>query len=294
MSLKKITQVPRWHFAMLNDTSRNKAFFDVINSIDFTDKTVLDIGTGSGLLSMMIASKNPKKVYTCESNSDIAKVAKKIIKQNKLENKIEVINKLSLDLVSGEDLPENIDIMISETVDCGFFGEGFGRTVCHAKNNLLKYDALMIPESVSLTACLFSSKSVHELNFITENIHGFSTQSFNVFSTQGYFPVRLAIWPHSFISNTLEILTVNFKEFHSFDKCETLSFTANEDSICHGIVFWFDLRLKDDIYLTNSPFAKYSHWMQAVQLFETPFETKKDDIYEVFMTSNADGITFSL
>lgn len=289
-----MTQVPRWHFAMLNDVSRNKAFFDAISSIDFTGKTVLDIGTGSGLLSMMIASKNAKKVYTCESNRDIAKVAKKIIKQNNLQDKIEVINKLSLDLKLGIDLPEKIDIMISETVDCGFFGEGFGRTICHAKKSLLKSDALIIPESVSLKACLLSSKAVHELNFITENIHGFSTQSFNIFSTQRYFPVRLVTWPHSFISNTLEILAVNFKAFLSFEQCNTLNFTANEDGICHGIIFWFDLSLKDDICLTNSPFAERSHWMQAVQLFENPFKTKKNRSYKVIMTSNADGIIFSL
>ena len=48
--------IPRWHFEMLNDANRGQAFVDALKSLDLRDKTVLDIGAGSGILSM--PSKN--------------------------------------------------------------------------------------------------------------------------------------------------------------------------------------------------------------------------------------------
>lgn len=54
--------IPRWHFDMVLDTLRNNAYEKAIRSaIEFkrgmgtTDVRVLDIGTGSGILSLMAA-----------------------------------------------------------------------------------------------------------------------------------------------------------------------------------------------------------------------------------------------
>ncbi|MEA9976417.1 50S ribosomal protein L11 methyltransferase, partial [Pseudomonas sp. RTS4] len=157
--------IPRWHFAMLNDQQRNQAFFDAIEATDFSGKNVLDIGTGSGLLAMLIAQKGAKHVYTCECNMRVAVKAREIIRVNGLEHNITVINKLSTDLVSGIDIPLDMDVMISETVDCGFFGEGFGYALLHAQRELLKPHAEVIPAAVKLHACLLSSQDVANLNY---------------------------------------------------------------------------------------------------------------------------------
>ena len=45
--------VPRWHIPMLQDEARNKAYFDALKLAVKDGALVLDIGTGSGLLSMM-------------------------------------------------------------------------------------------------------------------------------------------------------------------------------------------------------------------------------------------------
>lgn len=288
-----MASVPRWHFAMLNDKRRNQAFFDAIEATEFTGKTVLDIGTGTGLLAMLAARRGASHVYTCEFNPLVAEKAREIIRVNGLSRKITVINKLSTDLISGIDLPKDIDILISETVDCGFFGEGFGYALLHARRELLKQDAEMIPEGVRIHACLLSSQEVAELNQVCTDIFGLDVSAFNNFKTAGYFPVRLQTWQHQLASNSAEIFAADFDSDFSFTQASEIEFTATDSLLVHGVVFWFDLYLKQDICLSNSPYHERSHWMQAVQLFERPAYVRKGYLYGANFSMNEGGIKFS-
>lgn len=57
------------------------------------NSTVLDLGTGTGIISILLTAKiNVKKIYGIELQEEVAKIANKSVKLNKLENKIEIIN----------------------------------------------------------------------------------------------------------------------------------------------------------------------------------------------------------
>ena len=45
--------LPQWHNATLNDTNRNDAFAEAIMAAVTASSTILDIGTGTGLLARM-------------------------------------------------------------------------------------------------------------------------------------------------------------------------------------------------------------------------------------------------
>jgi type II protein arginine methyltransferase len=74
-------RVPRWHFAMMNDEGRNQAFNAAIRNSVTSDSTVLEIGTGAGLLAMM-AAKQGATVFTCESIPQLASLAEEVIQHN--------------------------------------------------------------------------------------------------------------------------------------------------------------------------------------------------------------------
>src|SRR5918992_147165 len=67
--------IPRWHFEMLNDEERNSAFERVLSKAITPSTTVLDIGSGSGLLAMMAARAGAKETISCEMISPIAELA---------------------------------------------------------------------------------------------------------------------------------------------------------------------------------------------------------------------------
>jgi len=57
------------------------------------NKNVLDIGTGTGIISILLAGKtNVKKIVGVDIQKDVCDMAQRSVELNKLENKIEIIN----------------------------------------------------------------------------------------------------------------------------------------------------------------------------------------------------------
>lgn len=77
---------------MLQDTVRTGLYRDGIlkNASSFRDKVVMDVGCGSGILSIFAAQAGAKKVYAIEA-SNMAESARLLIKHNKLDHIITVV-----------------------------------------------------------------------------------------------------------------------------------------------------------------------------------------------------------
>lgn len=67
------------------------------------DSSVIDLGTGTGIISILLSAKtNTKKIIGVEIQENVADIAKRNVKLNKLEKRIEILNE---DL---KNLPENL------------------------------------------------------------------------------------------------------------------------------------------------------------------------------------------
>jgi type I protein arginine methyltransferase len=99
---------------MLKDKVRTKTYRKAIydNKHLFKDKVVLDIGCGTGILSLFAAKAGAKKVYGVDL-SEIIHQARTIVKANRYENIITLIQGKVEDII----LPvDSVDIIISEWV----------------------------------------------------------------------------------------------------------------------------------------------------------------------------------
>src|SRR5262249_40091000 len=93
--LRRLTSavVPFWHVRMLNDAQRNDAFEHAIRAAldkEGRHARILDIGAGSGLLSMMAARAGATSVVACEKVPAIAEKAEHIVALNGFEKQIRV------------------------------------------------------------------------------------------------------------------------------------------------------------------------------------------------------------
>ncbi|KAM7306355.1 hypothetical protein ISCGN_010077 [Ixodes scapularis] len=80
------------HREMIGDVARTFTYRKGIlnNYSSIYQKAVLDLGAGTGILSMFCAQAGARKVYAVEA-SDIAEVARKVVSSNKVDDQVTVI-----------------------------------------------------------------------------------------------------------------------------------------------------------------------------------------------------------
>ncbi|VEN43267.1 unnamed protein product [Callosobruchus maculatus] len=135
------------HKLMLQDMPRNKAYRESINDNKeiFKDKVVLDVGAGTGFLSVLCAQAGARTVYAVEA-SNMYTVAEELAKENKFSAVIKVLNGRVEDIA----LPEKVDIIVSEWMGFYLLHEAMLNSVIEARNRFLKPDGLLFPESATL------------------------------------------------------------------------------------------------------------------------------------------------
>lgn len=106
---------------MINDVIRNN-FYDRLLSRYVKDQDCVDIGFGTGLLSLIALKHGAKSIVAFEKDSSRFELGQYIIKQLGLSNKITLIN----DSFAGDDFHSycNATVFFSEIVDREIFGEG--------------------------------------------------------------------------------------------------------------------------------------------------------------------------
>jgi predicted RNA methylase len=99
---------------MINDTGRNVAYKKAIEKIA-PGSIMCDIGTGTGLLSILAAKAGAKKSTVLKWTTAGLKICKKHDRQLGLDDTIQVINKNFLRCDRG-DIPDDVDYFVSETI----------------------------------------------------------------------------------------------------------------------------------------------------------------------------------
>ncbi len=101
MELKENERIDDLEYKNLKIIQNKKGFCFGIDSVllsDYAknikkDSTVIDIGTGTGIISLLLCKKTElKKIYGIEIQKEVAEMASRNVKINNLQDKFEVIN----------------------------------------------------------------------------------------------------------------------------------------------------------------------------------------------------------
>lgn len=133
---------------MLSDGARMRAYRDAIlgNPECFAGKVVLDVGAGSGILSMWAAQAGAKRVIACEFTK-MADHAEALVAANGLQDVVEVRRSAAetLDLKKGD-----VDVIVSEWMGYFLLRESMLDSVIYARDHYLKDGGALFPNRAAL------------------------------------------------------------------------------------------------------------------------------------------------
>ncbi|KAH0616023.1 hypothetical protein JD844_026788 [Phrynosoma platyrhinos] len=112
--------VERWHFVMLNDFNRNLLYQKAVQkAVHSGFRSVLDIGTGTGILSMFAKKAGASSVYACELSKTMYELACEVLTANGLNGEIKLLHMKSLDIEELKSLairkPSKIHVPVIES-----------------------------------------------------------------------------------------------------------------------------------------------------------------------------------
>ncbi|KAK7328389.1 hypothetical protein VNO77_22494 [Canavalia gladiata] len=301
---------------MLSDRVRMDAYFNAIfeNKHHFSGKTVLDVGTGSGILAIWSAQAGARKVYAVEA-TNMSEHARALVKANNLQHVVEVIEG-SMEEVT---LPEKVDVIISEWMGYFLLRESMFDSVIHARDCWLKPTGVMYPSHARMwMAPIRTGMGDHKMgdyhsamddwhNFVdeTNTYYGVDmsilTKPFS--EEQRKYYLQTSSWnnlhPHQVIGTAaiikeIDCLTATVTDIEKVRSKFSLSVTTENTKFC-GFGGWFDVHFrgrsedpaKHEIELTTAPSVDFgTHWGQQVFLLHPPVHVSEgDDLKVSFLMS---------
>ena len=188
---------PQYHFAVLRDDARARAYDDAIarqvrRVIESEGSArVLDVGAGSGLLSMMAARAGASVAVACEWHGALAAVARRCVAANGLSSRVTVARADAAKLERGKlgVPPEGCNVVVLDLFDAGLTGEHATWMLDQARRNVLSPDAVVVPAAATMY-CM-------GVEAYTSEVRGFDLSAFNKYRwDKTYETMRMADTPH--------------------------------------------------------------------------------------------------
>ncbi|KAG6446606.1 protein arginine N-methyltransferase 7 isoform X2 [Manduca sexta] len=309
-------EIARSAFAdMLHDTERNKKYQRALQLAiekmhnEGKKANVLDIGTGTGLLSIMAARCGADSIVACEAFKPMAECCLKILQRNGVADKITLIPKRSTEITVDEDgdMKQKANILVTEVFDTELIGEGALSTFSHAHKHLLDEDCIVVPDSAVIYAQVVECSTLQKWNKLNdlvdedlEVILRTPQKMKDCAGSAAVHDIQLSQLPrHAFreLSDQLPVFYYDWSGKTPIDMRRTVKqqFTVTATGKAQMVFMWWELNMDTEgkIVLSCAPWWTHpdantssdrpqdsvpwrDHWMQAVYYLPQDVTVQKD------------------
>lgn len=262
------------HRTMIRDRVRTDAFRAAIDAVVRPGDIVLDVGAGSGILSVFAAKAGAARVYAVEQTS-VAVLAQELAAANRVEDVVRVIQGDVLDI----EPPERVDVVVSEWL--GGFGidEGMLVPVIAARDRWLKPGGVMIPHTVTAWAALVHDRDLADMvSFLRNRPYGLRLddlvdKTVNEILYSGTFRHLAAGDRRSEPSRlwTTDADLITLERAQAPHEAETLLPVRNHGT-ANALALWFSAELAPGNSLSVGPGDPPTHWGMTTAPLSSPVE----------------------
>ncbi|CAJ2638768.1 unnamed protein product [Trifolium pratense] len=296
------------HREMLSDKARMDAYGQAIlkNPSLLNGAVVMDVGCGTGILSLFSAQAGASRVIAVEASAKMAAVATQVAKNNglllsKSETSVNGNNKGVVEVVNGmveeidkivEIQPHSVDVLLSEWMGYCLLYESMLGSVLYARDRYLKPGGAILPDTATIFVAGFG-KGGTSLPF-WENVCDFDMSCIGeeLVTDAARYPIVDVIDHQDLVTGSTILQTFDLATMkpHEVDFTATASLepklSASEEErthlnsktccLCYGVVLWFDTGFttrfcqETPTVLSTSPYTPKTHWSQTILTFREP------------------------
>lgn len=245
------------HGAMLADNVRNEALAAGIAALVRPGDLVIDVGAGSGLLSMLCVRAGARHVYALERGT-MALLAKRLIELNQMSTNIEVVQAHSRDW----ELPEQADVILCETLGFAALDEGFRGSLVDARERMLRPGGLLLPGSVRILAVPVQASASQPDITCLDTLLGLDYRPLGGVMRKAF--QRRYIECSDELAAPQTLFDLDCYTMNDTSRLITqVVFPLTKSGTLAGFALWFDAELAQGIHLENRRPDAHNHWGQA-------------------------------
>lgn len=261
------------HEKMLGDTVRMDSYQRAIKKHIRPGDKVIDLGTGSGILSMFAAESKPEVIYAID-HSDFIEVAQQAARENGIHTiQFEKANSRAFQPA------DKLDVLLHEQIGDDLFDENMIENILDLKRRVLKDDGIVLPGRFELYLEPVSLHPDFRVPYVWEKpYNGFD------FSFLRQSPISTRFMQRGYHQRFLEPYSVEqlicLPEpvmVIDFNKNEIPISISNQlvqkkkvirDGQLDGVCLYFRVIFDDEISFDTSPLHKKTSWNN--RLFRSP------------------------
>jgi len=272
------------HEEMLKDEVRTLTYRDsmVMNKHLFKDKIVLDVGCGTGILSMFAAKAGAKRVIGVDM-SGIIEQAREIVKANGFADKITLIRG-KMEEITLPDGIEKVDIIVSEWMGYCLLYETMLPSVIYARDKYLVKGGLIFPDK-----CDLFITAIEDAQYKDEKIHFWEdVYNFDMSCIKDVAMVEPLVdvvdpkqvnCTHCHLQSfNMETMTVEDLTFVSKFKIQATRTEGVHAFVTHWSCDFSHCHTQTGF--STAPSAPYTHWKQVVFYLEKDLYMQRGDCIE--------------
>ncbi|KAL7180722.1 hypothetical protein ACSBR1_039729 [Camellia fascicularis] len=305
------------HEEMIKDRVRTETYRAAVMQHQnyIAGKVVVDVGCGTGILSIFCAQAGAKRVYAVDA-SDIAVQANEVVKANNLSDTVIVLHGRIEDV----EIDEEVDVIISEWMGYMLLYESMLGSIITARDRWLKPGGLILPSNATLymVPITHPDRYTESIDF-WRNVYGIDMSAMLPLAKQCAFEEpsvetisgeNVLTWPH--VVKHVDCYTITSRELESVTT--SFKFKSMMRAPFHGFAFWFDVEFSspaifptdnnapslviesptdhpidgsqrkkranpnEALVLSTAPEDPPTHWQQTLIYFYDPIEVEQDQV----------------
>jgi protein arginine N-methyltransferase 1 len=254
---------------MIADAVRMNAYRDALARSIAPGDVVLDLGAGTGIMSLLACRLGAARVYAVEP-SDAIVVGMELARANGCEECIEFIQKSSLDAR----LRRRARVMVSDLRGVLPLHGLHLLSVADARRRLLMPGGIQIPRRDTLRAQLVADAALYAKDREPWRGGACGLDLSPALKWQSHCWRKADLSRSRLVGEARPVIELDYRTLESANAVGRAQWTLDCEETVHGLGAWFDAELADGIGFSNAPSAPPAIYGQAFFPFPAPLEVR--------------------